>query len=59
MRKFGFFAVTALVLAGVGGWTASTSQARVAGVSVNPTEMTMTSGNLPTEHFVDYSLVYN
>jgi hypothetical protein len=63
MRKFGFFAAAALILAGFGGWIASTSQARVAAPiadpSISPTELTMTSGNLPTEHFVDYSLVYN
>jgi hypothetical protein len=42
MRKFGFFAVTALVLPGIGGWIASTSQARVAapiaGISIDPTQ---------------------
>jgi hypothetical protein len=29
MRKFGFFATTAVILAGFAGWIASTSQARV------------------------------
>jgi hypothetical protein len=63
MRKFGLFAAAALILAGFGGWIASTSQARVAApiaaISINPTQLTMTSGDLPTEHFVDYSLVYH
>jgi hypothetical protein len=63
MRKFSFFAIAALILAGFGGWIASTSQARVAapiaGVSINPTQLTMTSGDLPTEYFVDYSFVYH
>ena len=63
MRKFGFFAVAALILAGFGGWIASTSQARVAapvnGVSIDPMQLMIASGNLPTQHVVDYSLVYD
>ena len=31
MRKFGFFAAIAVILAGFGGWLASTSQARLVG----------------------------
>jgi hypothetical protein len=63
MRKFGFFAATALILAGFGGWIASTSQARVAAPMVSTPQInalqTMTTAvNLPAEHFADYSLVY-
>jgi len=63
MRKFGFLATTALVLAGFAGWIASTSQARVAAAIVsspriNAMQMMTTAMNLPAEHFADYSLVY-
>jgi hypothetical protein len=63
MRKFSFFAATAVILAGFGGWIASTSQARVAaaivgGPHLNAMQMMTVTANLPAEHFVDYSLVY-
>jgi hypothetical protein len=63
MRKFGFFATTALVLAGFAGWIASTSQARVAAPMVstpqiNAMQMMTAAVTLPAEHFADYSLVY-
>ena len=62
MRKFGLFAATALILAGFAGWIASTTQARVAApvnsARIDVGQMTTAAGNLPTEHFVDYSLVY-
>jgi phosphotransferase system glucose/maltose/N-acetylglucosamine-specific IIC component len=61
MRKFGLFAA-ALILAGFAGWIASTTQARVAtpvnGARIDALQMMTAAGNLPTEHFVDYSLVY-
>jgi hypothetical protein len=63
MRKFGFFATTALILAGVAAWMASSGQARVAapivtGPQINAIQMMNAAANLPAEHFVDYSLVY-
>jgi hypothetical protein len=62
MRKFGFFAVTALILAGFGGWIVSTPQARFAapmnGPQIDALQIMTVAGNLPTERFVDYSLVY-
>jgi hypothetical protein len=61
MRKFGFLATTALVLAGFAAWIASTSQARVAAAMVSTPRinaMMTTAVNLPAEHFADYSLVY-
>jgi hypothetical protein len=64
MRKFSFFAATALVLAGFAGWIASTTQARVAapivsGPQISAMQMMTTAVNLPAEHFVDYSLIYD
>jgi hypothetical protein len=63
MRKLGFFAIAALILAGFGSsWIASTSQARVAPstnrVSINPMQIMTAAHNLPTLHVVDYSLVF-
>jgi hypothetical protein len=67
MRKtkvFTLAAAAALILAGVGGWVASTTQARVAPIDVevnSPSilELMMHPGDLPTEHYVDYSVVFN
>jgi hypothetical protein len=63
MRKLGFFAVAALILAGFGSsWIASTSQARITastnGVSINPMQVMAARSDLPIQHVVDYSLVY-
>ena len=60
MRKTTFFATAAaaLILAGVGGWVASTPQARViapAGVRIDPLQMTISAKGLPTEHFQDFT----
>jgi len=61
MRKYGLLA-GALILAGFAGWIASTTQARVAaplnGAHIDSLQMMTAAGNLPTAHFVDYSLVY-
>jgi hypothetical protein len=62
MRKFGFFAVTALILAGFGGWAASTTQARISapinGARLNVLQIMTVAKNMPTDHFADYSLLY-
>jgi hypothetical protein len=64
MRKFGFLAMTALIVAGFGGWVAATSQARVtaaaptSGLQIDTMEIMKASATLPDERFVDYSLVY-
>lgn len=63
MRKFGFFAITTLILAaGFGGWVASTTQARVTasanGSRIDPLQMMTTMRDMPTDRYVDYSLVY-
>jgi hypothetical protein len=60
MRKFGLFAVTALILTiDFGALNASTTQRVVAPSSrIDALGMMTATGNLPTEQFVDYSLVY-
>jgi hypothetical protein len=62
MRKFGFFAVAGLILAGFGGWIAATTQARVTAPTnsarMDVLQMMSAAGDLPSERFVDYSLVY-
>jgi hypothetical protein len=63
MRKIKFFAIAAtLILAGVGGWLASTPNASVAApvsVQVDPTQMMMSATDLPTERYHDFSLVFD
>ena len=51
-----------LMLAGVGVWATSTTQARIdvpAGAQINPLQITMGARHLPVEHWDDYSLVFN
>ena len=57
------FAVITLVIAVVGVWFASTTQARIDppmnGARIDPLQlMTTPKKDIPTDHFVDYSLVY-
>jgi hypothetical protein len=64
MRKISLFAVAAaLILAGVGSWAASTTQARVdtppPGPGIDTYQLMMNAKDLPTEHWVDYSVVFN
>jgi hypothetical protein len=64
MRKISLTAVAALViLACVGGWVASTTHARVeaplAVGGIDPLQITINARDLPTEHIVDYSFIYN
>jgi hypothetical protein len=65
MRKIGLFAVAAaLMVAGVGAWVATTTQARViapigARAAIDPLQIMMNARNLPTEDFVDYSFVFH
>jgi hypothetical protein len=61
MRKFGLFAATALILVGFGEWIASNPQARVATPTnngIDVLQMMTATGNFPTEHIVDYSLIF-
>jgi hypothetical protein len=62
MRKISLVATIALMLAGVGVWATSTTQARIgvpAGAQFNPSQITMGARQLPVEHFDDYTLVFN
>ena len=63
MPKICLFAGTAaLILAGIGAWAASTTQARVEAApaaTVDPFQIMMNVKELPAEKFVDYSLVFN
>jgi hypothetical protein len=64
MRKITMLAVAAvLILAGLGGWVASTTHARfeapLGGGGIDLSQITMNARDLPTEEFVDYSLVFN
>jgi len=65
MRKINLFAISAaVILSGVGAWAVLTTRAPVAeaalpGVQINPRQMMMNAKDLPTERFVDYSVVFN
>jgi hypothetical protein len=64
MRKISFYVIaTFLILTGVGGWIASTTQARVEAPAlaetINPSQITMNARDLPTEQFTDYTFVFN
>jgi hypothetical protein len=64
MRKISLFAVAAvLILAGLGGWVASTTHARfeapAGGGGIDLSEITMNARDLPTEKFVDYTFEFN
>ena len=63
MRKIGLLAIAALMLAGVGGWVASTTHARVeapiAAGGIDPSQISINARDLAIEEFVDYSFVFN
>ncbi len=63
MRKTRLFAIAAaLILAGVGGWAATTNtQARVTptGVGIDPLQIMMSGKQLPAPHYEDFSVVFN
>jgi hypothetical protein len=64
MHRIRMFALTVVViLAGVGAWAASTTtRARIdtpSGASIDTLQMTKGAKDLPTGHYVDYSLVFN
>ena len=62
MSKINLFAVAAaLILAGMGGWVASTPNVSVAapiGVPVDPLQTMISAKDLPTEQYHDFSLVF-
>jgi hypothetical protein len=43
----------------VAGWAISDTQARVAGPQIDPLTMMTSAKQMPTEHFADYSFVFN
>jgi hypothetical protein len=63
MRKIALFAVpAAVILAGIGAWAVSTTQARLETppeVRIDPFQLMMNSKELPVEEFIDYSLVFH
>ena len=63
MRKISLVVAIALMLAIIGVWATSTTQARIdvpkAGAQVNPSQITMGARHLPVAHYDDYSLVFN
>ncbi len=63
MRRISLLATaTVLILAGLGGWVASTTHARVeaavAAGGIDPSQITMNARDLPTEEFADYTFVF-
>ena len=61
MRKISLVAAIALMLAGVGAWATSITQARInvpTGAQINPLEITMGTKHLPIAHYDDYSVEY-
>jgi hypothetical protein len=62
MRKISLVAAIALMLAGVGVWATSTTQARLdvpARAQINPLQIMMGATHLPVAHYDDCSLVFN
>ena len=62
MRNISLVAAIALMLARVGVWATSTTQARIdvpAAAQVNPLQITMGARHLPVAHYDDYSLEFN
>jgi hypothetical protein len=63
MRKINLFALAAaLILAGVGGWIASTPQATVAapiGSQVDPLHIMTNAKDLPAVRYHDFSFVFD
>jgi hypothetical protein len=63
MRKISVFAgIAVLFLIGVGAWIGVgtwTSTSALAGSTIDPFAMMVSAKNLPTSHYVDYSVVFN
>ena len=58
MRKISFFVgvVAVLVLIGAGTWTSTSA---LTDSTIDPLAMMLSAKNLPTSHYVDYSVVFN
>ena len=61
MRKISLFAgvVSVLVLIGVGTWIGVGSTTALAASTIDPFAMMVSAKDLPTSHYVDYSVVFN
>ena len=63
MAKISSVIAIASILAGVGVWATSTTQARIdvpgGGAQISPSQITMGARDLPVAHYDDYSLVFN
>jgi hypothetical protein len=64
MRKISMYVIaTFLILTGVGGWIALTTQAGVEAPTlaetINPSKIEINAHDLPTEQFTDYTFVFN
>ena len=62
MRKISLFtAAITLILVGIGAWTifATAPVAALAQPGIDPLQMMTNATNLPTAHYVDYSVVFN
>jgi hypothetical protein len=64
MRKISMYVVaTFLVLTGVGGWIASTTQARIEAPTmaegIDPLQMMTNARDLPATEFTDYTFVFS
>jgi len=64
MRKISLYVIaTVSILTGVGGWIASSTQARVEpptlAETINPSQIMMNARDLPTEQFKDDTFVFN
>ena len=59
MRKISMFAA-ALILIAVGAWAITTTPRVVAStpVGIDPFQMMANATNLPTAHYVDYTLIF-
>ena len=61
MRKIFIITAAALILAGLEGWLASTTNANVArpaAAQIDPMQAMINAKNLPIQHYDDYSLVF-
>ena len=62
MRKISFFAgVAVLILIGVGTWigVGTGTPTALAASTIDPFAMMASAKDLPTSHYVDYSVVFN
>jgi hypothetical protein len=61
MRTMCFAIAGALILAGVAGWSATNTQARLVatGVGIDPMQIMVSGNGLPVENYRDYSVIFH